>query len=345
MGRVKIMLDSVSFTQRFINYDMRKTMDRNNRSGLPGPRPDGKSCRPGASIPAGITTAILAGVLVLSGCGGPKAGTVYEPSRQEEDLSIDMTAVEAARLERENKELPQAEITESGYTVTEIDESDVYPPVKTDDNGNALPAYLVNYAVRISNKGNDRAMIRPTIVVRVNDANGERISKSSKTFRTYILPDEEIAVAGDMIVHGAEPSQITFTAECEDPEVFYPTEEELRIPGGDSYSASDVTVEVLEEYAQKAPSAGRESSEGMSKGYFRLGELPALSGRISCNSGEDREAFVTILFKDGDEILGGETGRVMIPAGKEAFYTFSAPGPIPEDTDQYEVSAFSIARF
>ena len=46
-----------------------------------------------------------------------------------------------------------------------------------------------------------------------------------------------------------------------------------------------------------------------------------------------------------NEILGGETGRVMIPAGKEAFYTFSAPGPIPEETDQYEVSAFSIARF
>lgn len=316
-----------------------------NSCGVSGAPSKGRCSRTRSAVSAGISGLILAGVLVLAGCGGPKAGTVYEPARQEEDLYIDLTAAEAEAREKEEKELPEAEITETGYSITEIDESDVYPPVKTDDNGNPLPAYLVNYGVRISNKNSDLAMIRPTIVVTARDENGEKITRSRKTVRTYILPGEEIAVAGDMIVRGERPSEMDFYAESDDPEDFYPTEEELRMPGGDSYSASDVVVEVLDEYSEKAPSAGRESSAGLAKGYFRFGELPALSGKISCTSGEDQEAFVTILFRDGDEILGGETGRVMIPAGKEAFYTLTAAAPIPDDTDNYEVSAFSIAAY
>ena len=135
---------------------------------------------------ASVWTAVIlaAGMLALSGCGGPKAGTVYEPSHQEENLYVDMTAVQAQEQEKEEKELPQVEILDSGYTITQIDESDVYPPVKTDDYGNALPAYRLNYAARISNRGSDKAMIRPTIVVKVMDVNGERIGKSRKTFRT-----------------------------------------------------------------------------------------------------------------------------------------------------------------
>ena len=320
-------------------------MDKVKKGAWPGRHYAG--CAVHRKRPASVWTAVIltAGMLVLSGCGGPKPGTVYEPSHQEENLYVDMTAVRAQEQEKEEKELPQVEIIDSGYTITQIDESDVYPPVKTDDNGNALPAYRLNYAVRISNKGNEKAMIRPTIVVRAVNMNGERIAKSRKTFRTYVLPDEEIAVAGDMIIRGEYPSEIQFSAESEDPEDFYPTEEELRMPGGDSYSASEVLVEVLEEYKDQAPSAGRENSEGLAEGYFRFGELPALSGRIRCNSTEDQEAFVTILFKDGDEILGGETGRVMIPAGKEAFYTLSAGGPVPAETDNFEVSAFSIAHY
>ena len=320
-------------------------MDKDNKGARQAGHHAGRAAHGKESASVWTAVILAAGMLVLSGCGGPKAGTVYEPSHQEESLYVDMTAFQAQEQEKEEKELPQVEILDSGYTITQIDESDVYPPVKTDDYGNALPAYRLNYAARISNRGSDKAMIRPTIVVKVMDVNGERIGKSRKTFRTYVLPDEEIAVAGDMIIRGENPSEISITAESEDPEDFYPTEEELRIPGSDSYSASDVMVEVLEEYKDKAPAAGRESSEGLARGYFRFGELPALSGRISCNSTEDQEAFVTILFKDGDKLLGGETGRVMIPAGKEAFYTFSAGGPVPAETDSYEVSAFSIAHY
>ena len=320
-------------------------MYKDKKGAWPGRHHAGGAVGRKGSFSAWTAAILIAGMLVLAGCGGPKAGTVYEPAHQEESLYVDMTAVQAREQEKEEKELPQVEIIDSGYTITQIDESDVYPPVKTDDYGNPLPAYRLNYAVRISNKGNDKAMIRPTIVVKAMNLNGERIGKSRKTFRTYVLPDEEIAVAGDMIIRGENPSEIIISAECEDPEDFYPTGEELNMPGSDSYSASEVLAEVLEEYKDKAPSAGRENSEGLAKGYFRFGELPALSGRISCTSTEDQEAFVTILFKDGGEILGGETGRVMIPAGKEAFYTFSAGGPIPSETDNYEVSAFSIAQY
>jgi len=296
-------------------------------------------------IKAAAAAVLLAAVLVLPGCGADKAGTVYKPSHQEEDLYIDVTAVQALEESREEKEPPEAEITDSGYTITQIDESDVYPPKETDENGDPLPAWLVNYAVRISNRGSDRALVQPTIVARAMDEYGSRISSSRKTVRTYVLADQEIAVAGDMVVRGQKPAQMEFAAECVDPEEFYPTEEELNMPAGDSYSASDVVVEVMDEYAHSAPSAGRESSEGLSKGYFRLGELPVLSGRIRCDSGEDQEAFVTILYLNGDRILGGETGRVMIPGGKDALYSFSAAGPIPEELDNYEVSAFSIAHY
>ena len=320
-------------------------MDNNKKGTWRGKCRAGRADTRKRSFSALAAVILAAGILALSGCGGPKVGTVYEPAHQEESLYVDMTAVQAQEQEKEEKEVPQVEIIDSGYTITQIDESDVYPPVKTDDNGNPLPAYRLNYAVRISNKGSDKAMIRPTIVVRAMNLNGERIGKSRKTFRTYVLADEEIAVAGDMIIRGENPAEILISAESEDPEDFYPTEEELRMPGGDSYSASDVLVEVLEEYKDNAPSAGRKNSDGLAEGYFRFGELPALSGRIRCNSTEDQEAFVTILFKDGDRILGGETGRVLIPAGKEAFYTFSAGGPVPDETDNYEVSAFSIAHY
>lgn len=294
----------------------------------------------------GLSSAVLLTVLlILSGCGEPEAGTVYEPANREENLYIDLTALEAEEEIKNNRELPEAEITDSGYTVSEIDESDVYPPKKTDSQGNRLPAYMVNFAVRISNKGNDSAMVFPTVIAKAKDMNGDTITSYRRTIRTYILPDEEIVYAGDMIVRGEKPSDIRFSAECDDPEDFYPTEEELRMPRTDSYSASDVTVEVLEEYKDKAPSAGRESSEGLAKGYFLFGELPVLSGKIRCNYSENHEAFVTILFKNGENILGGETGRVMIPRGKEAFFSFSSTGPLPEGTDNYEVGAFPIAGY
>ena len=255
-----------------------------------------------------VICSLFFGALLLTACGkGPEAGTVYGPSDSEENLYLNLTADEAKRLEEEEKVLPEAEIIDSGYTITEIDESDVYPPKKTDDSGKALPAYLVDFAVRISNEDNDRAMIWPTVKVSAIDSNGNVITEQEKKIRTYVLPGDVIAFGSDITVRGEKPSRIRFTAYSEDPEKFYPAEEELNIPFSE--------------------------------------ELPELSGTISCTSGNDQEAYVTILYRDGDEILGGETSRVMIPAGKTASYVFTAAAPIPEDTQSYEVTAFSIAAY
>lgn len=292
------------------------------------------------------TAVLLIGILLsLQGCGKPQAGTVYGPADQEENLYIDVTAQEAAVKEQENRELPEARIRDSGYTITKMDESDVYPPKKTDEEGNPLEAWLVVYAVRISNSGNDLAMIRPTVTAVAADAEGNEISTSKKTIRTYVLPGDEIAFASDMIVRGEKPESVWFTAVSEDPQNFYPTEEELDIPPSDSYTAGSVSVRVSPAYEEKAPSAGRKNSEGLSKGYFRFGELPEISGDIACSRNADQEAFVTVLFRHGDVILGGETGRVMIPAGKTARYVLTAAGPIPENTDSYEICACSIAQY
>ena len=291
---------------------------------------------------------LLTGVLLslsLQGCSKPQAGTVYGPADQEENLYIDVTAQEAAAEEQENRELPEARISDSGYTITKIDESDVYPPRKTDEEGNPQEAWLVVYAVRISNSGNDRAMIRPTVTAVAANADGDTLYSSKKTIRTYVLPGDEIAFASDMIVRGEMPESVWFSVRSEDPQDFYPTEEELDMPSSDSYQAGSVSVRLDPAYEQKPPSAGRKSSEGLSKGYFRFGELPELSGDISCSRNTDQEAFVTVLFRHGDVLLGGETGRVMIPAGKSARYVLTAAGPIPENTDNYEVCAYSIAQY
>ena len=160
-----------------------------------------------------------------------------------------------------------------------------------------------------------------------------------------MLPGDEIAFASDMIVRGERPESVWFSARSEDPQDFYPTDKELDMPSSDSYSAGTVSIRVSPDYEQKAPSAGRKNSEGLAKGYFRFGELPELSGDISCSRDTDQEAFVTVLFRHGDVILGGETGRVMIPAGKTARYVLTAAGPIPENTDSYEVCACSIAQY
>lgn len=293
-----------------------------------------------------VICSLFFGALLLTACRkGPEAGTVYGPSDSEENLYLNLTADEAKRLEEEEKVLPEAEIIDSGYTITEIDESDVYPPKKTDDSGNAMPAYLVDFAVRISNEDNDRAMIWPTVKVTAVDSNGNVITEQEKKIRTYVLPGDVIAFGSDITVRGEKPSRIRFTAYSEDPETFYPAEEELNIPFSDSYQTGEVTVRVAEEFEEDAPSAGRKSSDGLPDGYFYFKELPELSGTISCTSGNDQEAYVTILYRDGDEILGGETSRVMIPAGKTASYVFTAAAPIPEDTQSYEATAFSIAAY
>ena len=258
---------------------------------------------------------------------------------------LDLTADEAKKLEEEEKERPEAEIIDSGYTITGIDESDVYPPRKTDDFGNVLPAYLVDFAVRISNEGNDQALVWPTVKVTAYDSNGTVLSEEEKKIRTYVLPGDVITYGSDVTVRGEKPARIRFTAYSEDPEIYYPAEEELNIPFSDSYQTGEVTVRVAEEYEENAPSAGRRSSEGLPDGYFYFKELPQLSGTVSCSSGDDQEAYVTILYRDGDEILGGETSRVMIPAGKTASYVFTAAAPIPEGTQSYEVTAFSIAAY
>lgn len=308
-------------------------------------RPDQKYGRKKKMIPR-TAAALLIGILLsLQGCAKPQAGTVYGPADHEENLYIDVTAQEAAAAEQENRELPEAGIRDSGYTITKIDESDVYPPKKTDKDGNPLEAWLVDYAVRISNSDNDRAMIRPTVTAVAADADGNTISTSKKTIRTYVLPGDEIAFASDMIVRGEKPSSVWFYARSEDPQDFYPTEEELDMPSSDSYRAGTVSIRVLPAYEQQVPSAGRKNSEGLAKGYFRFGELPELSGDIACSRDTDQEAFVTVLFRHGDILLGGETGRVMIPAGKTARYVLTAAGPIPEDTDSYEVCAYSIAQY
>ena len=70
------------------------------------------------------------------------------------------------------------------------------------------------------------------------------------------------------------------------------------------------------------------------------------AGSVSGASDTDEEAFVTIVYRSEDgEILGGATGRVMIPAGKEAAYVLTAAGPGPKDTKTFEVNAFSIAEY
>ena len=289
---------------------------------------------------------LISVTIILTSCGsGPQPGAVYGKADSEENLYVDLTALEAQEEALKEKELPEAEITDSGYTITEIDESDVYPLKKTDGYGNRLPAYLVDFAVRISNREGDLALVRPTVTVVAEDINGNKIASSTKTIRTYVLPGDEIAFASDMTVRGELPARIRFYAESEDPADFYPAEEELQMPLSDNYQAGDVHVRVLSEYEEEAPSAGRKNSEGLAKGYFRFGELPELSGEIRCDTGEEQEAFVTVLYLDGDQILGGETGRVRIPAGQSADYVLTAAGPVPEETDAFEVRAFSIADY
>lgn len=290
--------------------------------------------------------AFLLGAIFMTGCGkGPEAGTVYGPSDREDNLYLDLQAGEESPEEEDQGERIEAEIIDSGYTVSEIDESDVYPPKKKDEYGNPLPAYLVDFGVRISNEGNERALVWPTVKVTAYDSNGNTITETEKKIRTYVLPGDVIDYGSEITVRGEKPDRVSFTAYSQDPENFYPTEEELKIPSPESYQTSEVTVRVAEEYKDRAPSAGRKSSEGLSKGYFYFEELPELSGTVSCSDDSDREAFVTILYRDGDEILGGETGRVMIPAGKTASYVFTAAGPIPQDTTSYEVTAYSIADY
>lgn len=293
-----------------------------------------------------VLCALLLGALVLTGCGkGPEAGTVYGPSDSEENLYLNQTAEETEGLEEEEKTVQEAEIIDSGYTITEIDESDVYPPKKRDEYGNVLSAYLVDFGVRISNEGNERALVWPTVKVTAYDSNGNTITETERKIRTYVLPGDVIDYGSEITVRGEKPAGVRFTVFSRDPEAFYPSEEELNIPPSDSYQAGEVTVRVAEEYKENAPSAGRKSSEGLSEGYFYFEELPELSGTVSCSNDSDQEAFVTILYRDGDEILGGETGRVMIPAGKTASYVLTAAGPIPESTESYEASAFSIADY
>ena len=253
--------------------------------------------------------------------------------------------MEAQKEAEKEKQLPEAGITDSGYTITEIDESDVYPPKKTDENGNPRPAWLIDYAVRISNEEGESAMIRPEVTVEALDRDGNVVAKSTRTIRTYVLPGDEIAYASDMTVRGDRPETVRFYARSGDPEAFYPTQEELDMPATDSYEAGEVRVSVLEKYRDEAPSAGRKSSPGLAKGYYRFGELPELSGEVRCDSGEDQEAFVTILYRDGDRILGGETGRVMIRGNETAKYVLTAAAPIPEGTEGFEVCVFSIAEF
>ena len=337
---------------RMINRQ-KQSFRKGNRSGLekyPGAEGSGHEThkKRGGSfhVCALVSALLIVTAALLTGCGkGPEAGTVYGPADKEENLYLDLTAEEAKSLEEKEKELPEAEITESGYSITEIDESDVYPPVKTDDYGSALPAYLVDYAVKISNSDNDLAMVWPTLTVTAYDDNGEELSKVQKTIRTYILPGDEIYFASEMTVRGRTPARVRFTAVSEDPETYYPTEEELNMPPSDNYMTGEVSVRILPEYEEETPSAGRKNSEGLAKGYFSFGELPELSGTVSCSWDKDQEAYVTILYRKGDEILGGETGRVMILAGMEASYVFTAAGPVPEGTETIEARAFSIAEY
>ena len=306
---------------------------------------NGKCFRKGLLCGNAVLLVLLC-LALLTGCSkGPEEGTVYGPSDSEENLYLDLTAEEAENLEREQKELPEAEITDSGYSITQIDESDVYPPKKTDDYGEALPAYLVDFAVILSNEDSELAMVWPTVTAVAYDSDGNELSRVEKTIRTYVLPGDKIAYGSEMTVRGQMPDRIGFSAVSEDPDNYYPTEEELNMLSADSYEAGEVRVRVLPEYEEGAPSAGRKSSAGLSQGYFYFGELPELSGTISCSSGSDQEAFVTILYRDGDRILGGETGRVMIPAGRKASYVLTAAGPVPEGTQSFEVSAFSIAQY
>ena len=289
---------------------------------------------------------LAACLLLLTSCGrGPQPGTIYGRADQEENLYVDLTAMEEEEEERKERGLPEVEITDSGYTVTQIDESDVYPPKKTDEDGNRLPAYLVVFAVRLSNREGEAGLVRPEVTAVAEDAYGNTISSTTKTVLTYLLPGDEIAFASDFTVRGEYPDHITFSAEAEDPEVFYPTEEELQMPPSDSYEAGEVKVRVLSAFEENPPSAGRKNAKGLAKGYFRLGELPELSGEIRCHTGEEQEAYVTVLYRDDDRILGGETGRVRIPAGQTAGYVLTAAAPIPEGTDSFDVCAFSIAEY
>lgn len=311
-------------------------------SGSPG---TGKCFRKGL-LCGNAVLLILLSLALMTGCSrGPEEGTVYGPADAEENLYLDLTAEEAEKLEKEEKDLPEAAIIDSGYSITQIDESDVYPPKKTDDYGEALPAYLVDFAVILSNEDSDLAMVWPTVTAVAYDSFGNELSRVDKTIRTYVLPGDKIAFGSEMTVRGELPDRISFSAVSEDPDNYYPTEEELNMPSADSYEAGEVRVHVLPEYEEQAPSAGRKSSEGLSQGYYCFGELPELSGTVRCSSDQDQEAFVTILYRDGDRILGGETGRVMIPAGKKASYVLTAAGPVPEGTQSFEVSAFSIAQY
>lgn len=96
-------------------------MDKDNKGARQAGHHAGRAAHGKGSASVWTAVILAAGMLVLSGCGGPKAGTVYEPSHQEESLYVDMTAFQAQEQEKEEKELPQVEILDSGYTITQID--------------------------------------------------------------------------------------------------------------------------------------------------------------------------------------------------------------------------------
>ena len=109
---------------------MRMTMYKRQKSIFSGSeRPGNGKCFRKGLLCGNAVLLVLLCLALLTGCSkGPEEGTVYGPSDSEENLYLDLTAEEAENLEREQKELPEAEITDSGYSITQIDESDVYPP-------------------------------------------------------------------------------------------------------------------------------------------------------------------------------------------------------------------------
>ena len=79
------------------------------------------------------------------------------------------------------------------------------------------------------------------------------------------------------------------------------------------------------------------------KAILKAGRV-AVDGKVEKDNGKKVDPSKQVITLDG-EILGGETGRVMIPAGKEASYVLTAAGPVPKDTKTFEVNAFSIAEY
>ena len=80
-------------------------------------------------------------------------------------------------------------------------------------------------------------MVWPTVRFVDYDSYGNKLAESHKKIQTYVLPGDVIAFGSQMTVHAERNRTASRLPASEDPENYYPAEEDLKMPSSDSYQA------------------------------------------------------------------------------------------------------------